>query len=253
MDTIIKIKNLNFSYSKTGNKVLDNINLSIKRGEIFGIIGPTGAGKSTFMLHLNAILKGEGEVLIDDILIGKKTEKQVREKVGIVFQNPDNQLFCPTVFEDIAFGLFNSGFNKEEVKIKVDQILKKHDLTRLRDTSSHHLSYGEKKRISLACILAMEPLILCFDEPFANLDYKTIFSLIEKIKQQNITRIIISQDILLALSICDRIAVMNSGKILSIDKPANLIKNTELLRQNHIDFTPYLNIIKKISSNPDPI
>lgn len=250
MDTIIRIQDLHFSYSRSTGKILDNINLSIQKGEVFGIIGPTGAGKTTLLLHLNGILKGEGEISVAGLKINKKTEREVRQKVGIVFQNPDNQLFCPTVYEDIAFGLLNNGLNRDEVQTKVDRILDKYQLTRLKDRSSHHLSFGEKKRISLACILAMEPKILCFDEPFANLDYQTIFTLIDTIRSLPITRIIISQDILLALSICDRLAVMNRGRIQTVDTPAGLIRNREILKKNQIDFTPYLELIGHLPGQP---
>ena len=242
---IINIKNLNFSYSSE-KPVLKNIDLNIKRGEIFGIIGPTGAGKSTLLLHLNAILKGEGEIRVDNIPVNEKTGKKVREKVGIVFQNPDNQLFCPTVFEDIAFGLYNSGFKKEEVNTRVDKILEKLNLTALKNLSSHHLSFGEKKRVSLASILVMEPEILCFDEPFANLDYNSIYTIIREIRRLDITRIIISQDILLALSLCDRVAVMHQGEVIRADSAKGIAKDRPLLTKIGIDYQPYLNIIKEI-------
>lgn len=247
MESIIKIKNLNFSYS-SGNPVLKNINLDIKKGEIFAIIGPTGAGKSTLLLHLNGILKGGGELLVDNIPVTGKSEKVVREKVGIVFQNPDNQLFCPTVFEDIAFGLYNSGFKKEEVKVRVNKILEKLNLLELKDLSSHHLSFGEKKRVSLASILVMEPEILCFDEPFANLDYNSIFTIIREIRRLDITRIIISQDILLALSLCDRAAVMHKGEVIRVASARSTAQDRTLLKEIGIDYQPYLDIINKINS-----
>jgi cobalt/nickel transport system ATP-binding protein len=245
MENVINIKKLSFSYS-SGKPVLNNINLDIKKGEIFGIIGPTGAGKSTLLLHLNGILKGDGDLIVDNIPVTGKTEKEVREKVGIVFQNPDNQLFCPTVFEDIAFGLYNSGFDKEEVTDRVNKILKKLNISELKDLSSHHISFGEKKRVSLASILVMEPEILCFDEPFANLDYSSIDTIIKEIRRLDITRIIISQDILLALSLCDRIAVMYRGEIIRVAPAKSIAKDRGFLKEIGIDFQPYLDIIKKI-------
>ncbi|MFC2156163.1 energy-coupling factor ABC transporter ATP-binding protein [Acidobacteriota bacterium] len=244
---IINIQNLNFSYSSE-KPVLKNIDLDIKKGEIFGIIGPTGAGKSTLLLHLNGILKGKGEIQVDNIPVSEKTENEVREKVGVVFQNPDNQLFCPTVFEDIAFGLFNSGLKKEEVYTRVDKILEKLNLTELKNLSSHHLSFGEKKRVSLASILVMEPEILCFDEPFANLDYNSIYTIIREIRRLDITRIIISQDILLALSLCDRVAVMHRGEIIRVESAKDIAKDRPVLTKIGIDYQPYLNIIKDIAN-----
>jgi len=245
MEKIIVIKNLDFSYPGS-TPALRNINLEIRQGELFGLIGPTGAGKSTLLLHLNGLLKGTGEVWVDGTLVSEKSERQVREKVGIVFQNPDNQLFCPTVFEDIAFGLFNSGFSRDEVITRVDHILQKMNLAPLKNLSAHHLSYGEKKRISLASILVMEPQILCLDEPFANLDYSSIFNLIQEIRRLTITRIIISQDILLALSLCDRIGVMHQGELICVDTAARVAKDHALLQSIGIDYRPYLDIVGKI-------
>ncbi len=248
MEKIIVIKNLDFSYP--GSKpVLRNINLEIRQGELFGLIGPTGAGKSTLLLHLNGLLKGTGEVWVDGTQVTEKSERQVREKVGIVFQNPDNQLFCPTVFEDIAFGLFNSGFSRDEVITRVDHILQKMNLAPLKNLSAHHLSYGEKKRISLASILVMEPQILCLDEPFANLDYSSIFNLIREIGRLAITRIIISQDILLALSLCDRIGVMHQGELICVDTAERVAKDHALLQSIGIDYRPYLDIVGKVFSH----
>jgi cobalt/nickel transport system ATP-binding protein len=243
MENIITIKNLNFSYPD-GHKALTDINLEIKKGEIFGIIGPTGAGKSTLLQHLNGILKGEGDIFVDDTRIEKKNEKIIREKVGIVFQNPDDQLFCPTVYEDIAFGLFNLGFNAEEIDKKITGILEKMNLTSLKGLSSHHLSFGEKKRVALATILVMNPRVIALDEPFANLDYRNILNIIEMIRELRITRVIISQDILLALSICDRIALLDKGKIVMTGVPGDIAAERETLVKAGLDFKPYVDLIK---------
>ncbi len=244
MENIITIKHLNFTYHD-GHQALKEINLKIKKGEIFGIIGPTGAGKSTLLQHLNGILKGVGEIFINGVKIEKKNEKTIREKVGIVFQNPDDQLFCPTVYEDIAFGLFNLGFKPEEVDKKVKNILKKMDISHLKDLSSHHLSFGEKKRVALATTLVMNPEVIALDEPFANLDYKSVLNTIKMIKNLSLTRVIISQDILLALSICDRIALLNAGKIIKVGSPEEVANDHEILSETGLDFIPYLELIKK--------
>jgi cobalt/nickel transport system ATP-binding protein len=243
-ENIITIKELNFSYPD-GHRVLTGINLEIRKGEIFGIIGPTGAGKSTLLQHLNGILKGEGEIVVDGIKIDKKSDAKIKEKVGIVFQNPDDQLFCPTVYEDIAFGLFNLGFKPVEIDEKVHDILAKMNLSHLKDLSSHHLSFGEKKRVALATTLVMNPLVIALDEPFANLDYKSILTLIEMIENLPLTRVIISQDILLALSICHRIAILDHGKIIKVGASEAIAHDHDILSQSGLDFLPYLQIIKK--------
>lgn len=243
-ENIITIKDLNFTYHD-GHRALSDVNLEIKRGEVFGIIGPTGAGKSTLLQHLNGILKGDGEIVVDSVKIEKKNDALIKEKVGIVFQNPDDQLFCPTVYEDIAFGLFNLGFNREEIDGKISDILEKMNLVHLKDMSSHHLSFGEKKRVALATTLVMNPLVIALDEPFANLDYKSILNIIEMIRNLPLTRVIISQDILLALSICDRIALLDGGKIIKVASPGEIASDHETLSRTGLDFVPYLEIIKK--------
>lgn len=235
---------MNFSYPD-GHHALTDINLEIRKGEIFGIIGPTGAGKSTLLQHLNGILKGAGEIIVDGIKIDKKSDATIKEKVGIVFQNPDDQLFCPTVYEDIAFGLFNLGFKPTEIDEKIHDILAKMNLANLKDLSSHHLSFGEKKRVALATTLVMNPLVIALDEPFANLDYKSILTIIEMIENLPLTRVIISQDILLALSICQRIAILDKGKIIKVGASETIARDHDLLSQSGLDFLPYLQIIKK--------
>ena len=244
MEPIITIRNLNFSYPD-GHQALTGINLEIRKGEIFGIIGPTGAGKSTLLQHLNGILQGEGEIRVDNLSIRKKTEKKIREMVGIVFQNPDDQLFCPTVYEDLAFGLFNLGFGPVDIEKKVSAVLEKMNLSHLRDLSSHHLSFGEKKRVALATILVMNPRVIALDEPFANLDYKSVLNIIAIIRDLDLTRIIISQDILLALSICHRIALLDQGKILKVALPGEIAADHETLSRTGLDYHPYVELIKK--------
>jgi len=241
---IIQIRHLDFTYSD-GHCALKDITLQVGRQEVFGIIGPTGAGKSTLLQHLNGILTGDGDVWIDNIPVNEKNAPLIREKVGIVFQNPDDQLFCPTVYEDIAFGLFNLGFNRQEVEQKVSSILEQMNLTHLRELSSHHLSFGEKKRVALATTLVMNPQVLALDEPFANLDYKSMMTIIEMIRKLPLTRVIISQDILLALSICDRIAILNHGRTVKIAVPSEIARDHHALSEAGLDYKPYLELIKR--------
>jgi cobalt/nickel transport system ATP-binding protein len=243
-ENIIQIKQLNFSYAD-GHQALKDITLDIRRGEVFGIIGPTGAGKSTLLQHLNGILIGQGEILVDDEKIAKDNSKSIRQKVGIVFQNPDDQLFCPTVYEDIAFGLINLGFNKQEIEQKTADMLDRMELSHLRDLSSHHLSFGEKKRVAIATTLVMNPQIIALDEPFANLDYKSILNIIAIIRALTLTRVIISQDVLLTLSICDRIAILDHGKIVKVAFPQEIADDQAALSGAGLDFRAYLDLIKR--------
>ncbi len=244
MESVIQIRNLSFSY-QGGKKVLDGINLDIFRGEVLGIIGPTGAGKSTLLHHLNGILKGEGRIVVDGITLGKETEKMVRARVGLVFQNPDDQLFCPTVFEDVAFGLYNLGMKKEKVEERVSEILGRLNLGPYRDLSAQHLSFGEKKRVAFATVLAMEPAIIGLDEPFANLDYASVLNIIQLIERMEATRIVISQDILHAFVFCQRIAVLHRGRILKVGTPAEIAAEVDLLEEIGLDYRHYLKAIKR--------
>lgn len=243
-ENIISIRDLNFTYHD-GHRALTGVNLDIKKGEIFGIIGPTGAGKSTLLQHLNGILRGEGEIFVENVKIDRNNDALIKEKVGIVFQNPDDQLFCPTVYEDISFGLYNLGFKGEEIDARVNDILEKMNLTHLKDLSSHHLSFGEKKRVALATTLVMNPSVIALDEPFANLDYKSMLNIIGMIKELPLTRVIISQDILLALSICHRIALLDKGKIIKVASPDEIASDQNILSRSGLDYVPYLDIIKK--------
>ncbi len=244
MEQIITINDLNFSYHD-GHKALSSINLDIRKGEVFGIIGPTGAGKSTLLQHFNGILQGDGDITVDGTPINSKNDKIIKTKVGIVFQNPDDQLFCPTVYEDISFGLFNLGLEPATIDQKVNEILETMNLSHLKDLTSHHLSFGEKKRVAIATTVAMNPLVLALDEPFANLDYRSILNITEIIKGLPLTRIIISQDILLALSICNRIAILNKGQIVKIASPEEIAADHKTLAACGLDFGPYLDLIRK--------
>jgi cobalt/nickel transport system ATP-binding protein len=146
MQKIIEIKELSYSYPD-GTTALKNINLDLFEGETLGIIGPNGAGKSTFLLHLNGLLRGKGQVKVADLEVNDKNLKKIRSKVGMVFQDPDSQLFMPTVFEDVAFGPMNMGLSKDEVENAVTEALTKVDMLKSIKRLSHHLSFGEKKRI----------------------------------------------------------------------------------------------------------
>ena len=167
---MIELKDVYFSYS--GREVLRGITLTIQRGELFGFLGPNGAGKSTLLLHLNGILRPKkGRNLVDG-LDPAKNPREVRRKVGIVFQDPNDQLFSPTVFEDGAFGPYNLGLRGEELREKVLWALEKVGMLGYAERETKELSFGEKKRVAIATVLAMEPEIMVFDEPFANLDFR---------------------------------------------------------------------------------
>ncbi|GAF95723.1 unnamed protein product, partial [marine sediment metagenome] len=216
----VEIKNLSFAYGK--DSALKNVSLKIRSGERFGIIGPSGAGKSTLLLHLNGILSGDGEVKIDGLPVIKESLPEIRRKVGLVFQNPDDQLFNPTVEEDVAFGPLNLGLSREEVEARVRETLKQMNLEGFETKTSHHLSYGEQKRVALATVLAMQPEVVAFDEPFSNLDPAMVKHLIEIIESLDATVILVSQQILPVMACCHRLAILKDGQVIRVGTPAEL-------------------------------
>lgn len=229
----VEIKNLNFAYPD-GTRALKNINMQIETGDSVGLIGPNGAGKTTLLLHLNGILRGDGEVKIFNTLVNKKSLKEVRKKVGLVFQDPDDQLFMPTVFDDVSFGPINLGFAKEKVMEKVKEALKMVEMENFIDKSPHHLSFGEKKKISLATVFSMDPEILALDEPSSNLDprgKREIVKILEEIKE---TKIIATHDLEIINLLCQRVILMYQGEIITEGDTEIILKNKELLEKYYL-------------------
>ncbi|MFO7615482.1 MAG: energy-coupling factor ABC transporter ATP-binding protein [Bacteroidales bacterium] len=245
MPSRIKIEDLSYSY-KPGREVLKDIRLEIDAGEKFGIIGPMGAGKSTLLLHLNGILTGKGRVMIDNLEVCKRNLPVIRKKVGIVFQNPEDQLFNPTVEEDVAFGPLNFGFRKEEARSMIDQALDEMNLKGYENRISHHLSMGEKKRVAIATVLAIRPEVIAFDEPFTSLDPTMINQMVDIIKALKSTVVIVSQSFLPLVACCERIAVMNNGKITAVGPTLSILKNESLLLENGIDLSLYRMICREL-------
>lgn len=230
----IEIKNLNFSYPDS-TIALKNISFSVLSGETCGIIGPNGAGKSTLLLHLNGIFRGNGQVIIFGEKIQKNNLKEIRSKVGVVFQDPNDQLFMPTIFDDIAFGPLNFGMKQEEINRKVNKILKNMGLEDLEKKPSHHLSSGERKKASLATVLVLEPEILIFDEPTVSLDPGTRRMFIDLFKEIKGTKIIASHDIDMIYETCSRIILMDNGKIIKEGSTYNILKNEKLLKNHNLE------------------
>ncbi len=245
----VSIRDLTFSYEE-GRDVLSGIELEIRQGERFGIIGPSGAGKSTLMLHLNGILLGRsGSVVIGNTIVEKDNLSSIRQKVGLVFQNPDDQLFNPTVEEDVAFGPLNMGLRNDEAATRVREALREMNLEGFEGLSSHHLSYGERKRVALATVLAMRPDIVAFDEPFSNLNPAMVEQLIGIVKGLEATVIIVSQSIIPVLAACERVAVLNEGAIVAVGPVAEIAAERELLRDCGLDFHFYCEICRTLERN----
>lgn len=222
----IEIKNLFYRYPD-GTEALKGINLEFNHGDSVAIVGGNGAGKSTLLLHLNGSLRASsGEVRIGNLPVSDKTLSLIRRSVGMVFQDPDDQLFMGTVYDDVAFAPFNLGLSEDEISRRVENALALVGLSHLKGKQPHRLSVGEKKRIAIATVLSGEPDILVLDEPTANLDPSARRRLIEILKGFTHTKIIATHDISLAFEIATKIIVMNDGLVRADSTPQKLIKDS---------------------------
>lgn len=231
---VLRIHDLHFSYPD-GHAALHGVNLSLGRGDKAALVGPNGAGKSTLMLHLNGILSGRGELSVAGLPVIEKNLPQIRAAVGLVFQNPDDQLFSPTVFEDVAFGPLHMGFPEDEVRARVESALARVRMSDYRDRLSHHLSVGEKKRIAIATVLSMNPQMLVLDEPSAGLDPRARRTLINLLKELDITMLVSTHDLALAREIFPRMIIMDHGQIAADGPTAELLENDELLEAHGLE------------------
>jgi cobalt/nickel transport system ATP-binding protein len=231
---MIKIRGLSYCYHD-GTVALSGIDLDITSKESVGIIGPNGAGKTTLLLHLNGILKGSGEVVIDGLKVEEKNLAKIRSRVGLVFQDPDSQLFMPTVFEDVAFGPLNMGLAQDKIASCVDRALGEVDMLYARERMAHHLSFGEKKRVSIATVLSMEPKILALDEPTSNLDPKHRRSLIKLVQKLELTKIIATHDLNLVLEVCSRVIILDGGRIAADGPAREILSNKQLLESHSLE------------------
>lgn len=228
---IIKIEDLSFTYPD-GRNALKNIDLSIMTGEKIGIIGSNGAGKSTLIFHLNGIFSGNGAIHINEMLINKENLKKIRSIVGIVFQDPDDQLFSPTVLDDVAYGPIYQGIKQELVVERVEAALAAVQMQGFEKRAPFHLSVGEKKRIAIASVLAMQPEILVLDEPSAGLDPKARRELIELLSTFPQTLIVASHDLDLVKKLTKRTIILSSGKITAAGITDDILSNQEILAKN---------------------
>jgi len=246
--TSVSIRGLSFAYPG-GRTALDNVSLEIAAGERLGIIGASGAGKSTFLLHLNGVhLPTSGGIAVGGVAVGPGTLRDIRSRVGIVFQNPDDQLFTPTVEEDVAFGPLNMGCAPGEVRDRVTEALAQMRLENYGNRGTHELSHGEKRRVALATVLAMRPQVIGFDEPFANLDPGMVEQLIEVIRGLAATVVVISQEIIPVVACCERIAVFHNGHVAAVGPALEIAANRPLLAECGIDFHYQAEVWRKLTS-----
>ena len=232
---IVQARDLQFTYPD-GTTGLAGVSFRITHGESVALVGANGAGKSTLLMHLNGcLLPTQGTVQVGDLPVTKKTCAAIRRSVGMVFQDSDDQLFMPTVFEDVAFGPMNLGLSDEEVEPVVLQALQRVDAQHLKDRPPYKLSVGEKRRVAIAAVLAMSPDILVMDEPSSSLDPKTRRELIELLQTFEHTKIIATHDLDLAIQLCPRTVVLGQGKVLADGPTADIFADEVLLAQSRLE------------------
>lgn len=232
---IIEVIDLNYSYPD-GTEALRGISFTLLHGESVALIGGNGAGKSTLLMHMNgSLIPNQGEIRIGHTPVVKSTLDSIRRTVGMVFQNPEDQLFMPTVQDDIAFGPMNLGLPPEEVEQRVTHALREVNLEHLRHKSPYRLSSGEKRSIAIATVLAMEPDVLIMDEPSANLDPSSRRILIRQLQSFQHSKIIATHDLELVLDVCERTLILKEGKIVADGATHELLQNKELLESCHLE------------------
>jgi cobalt/nickel transport system ATP-binding protein len=224
----IEIESLTFSYPD-GHEALSDVSLVIKPCEKVALVGPNGAGKSTLILHMNGILSGSGSVQVCGMKVGKETLGRVRAMVGLVFQSPDDQLFSPRVYDDVAYGPLYQGLPMQTVQERVEESLAAVAMSGYAQRISHHLSMGEKKRIAIATVLSMKPEVLVLDEPTAGLDPRARRSLINLLDELPLTMLVSTHDMPLVKDLFPRMVILDQGRIVA-DGPTNvLMEDRELL------------------------
>ena len=231
---VLTVKDLHFSYPD-GHAALHGVSLKLCNGDKVALVGPNGAGKSTLMLHLNGILGGHGEVEVAGQRLTRENLPAIRAMVGLVFQNPDDQLFSPTVFEDVAFGPLHMGLPEADVRARVDAALEAVRMSSYRDRLSHHLSVGEKKRIAIATVLSMNPSLLILDEPSAGLDPRARRTLINLLRELPITMLVSTHDMKLVQELFPRTIVMDEGRVVADGLTHDILEDETLLTAHGLE------------------
>ncbi|NBP21815.1 MAG: ATP-binding cassette domain-containing protein [Actinobacteria bacterium] len=237
-DKSLEISDLAYAYPD-GNQALFGVNLSINRGERVALLGPNGAGKTTLVLHLNGIIPTiQGRVSVaGEIVDGKNAEsiKSIRHKVGIVFQDPDDQLFMPTVGQDVAFGPYNAGLRGSQLESAVRQALELVGMSEFIDRPPHHLSFGQRRRVAVATVLAMKPAILVMDEPSSNLDPAARRELAEIITSLDITLLMVTHDLPFAYELCQRAVILSAGVVAADGPIKSVLSDSNLLKAHRLE------------------
>ena len=218
-----------------GTIAVDHLNLKIQPGEHLAIIGANGAGKSSLILSMVGVIPGSGQIHVDGVELNKKSLTEIRKKVGVVFQNPDDQLFLPTIYDDVAFGPRNLGMDEESVRYRVEDRMKLLHISHLRNKSALKLSGGEKRMAAMATVLAMKPDVMVFDEPTAFLDPKSRRNLIRVLQKLPHTMLIATHDLTFAAEVCPRCILLKEGKLFADGQAEDLLYNKELMEAADVE------------------
>jgi len=241
----LEVSGLAYAYPD-GNQALYGVNLSINQGERVALLGPNGAGKTTLVLHLNGIIPTmQGQVRVAGELVDSKNAesiKSVRHKVGVVFQDPDDQLFMPTVGQDVAFGPYNSGLRGIELEKAVTEALELVGMSEFIDRPPHHLSFGQRRRVAVATVLAMKPEILVMDEPSSNLDPAARRELAEIITSLDVTLLMVTHDLPFAYELCQRAVILSAGVVAADDEISSVLANKQLLNAHRLELPKGFNL-----------
>ena len=238
MTPAIEVRGLAFAYPD-GRQALFGVDLEVQPGERVALLGPNGAGKTTLALHLNGILTaGAGSVHVGGVPVTKEHLRDVRRRVGIVFQDPDEQLFMPTVGQDVAFGPANLGLRGDELATRVAQALDAVGMSDVADRAPHHLSFGQRRRVAVATVLAMEPDVLVLDEPSSNLDAAARREPADVLRSLTLTPLVITHDLPYALELCPRSLVIDGGRIVADGATRDLLADDHLMAAHRLEL-PY--------------
>lgn len=238
MSKYLEISNLTYEYPD-GYKALNEISFDLEEGDSLGILGPNGAGKTTLILHLNGILgELDGSIKLNNVEFVEDNLAEIRKTVGVVFQDPDDQLFMPTVLEDVMFGPKNFGFSEEASRENAEEALKMVGMNDYQEKAPHHLSFGQKRKVAIASVLASKPQLLVLDEPSSNLDHSSRRELIDILLSLEISIVLVTHDLPMALEICPKSIVVNSGLITENGKTIDLLTNNKVMRENRLEL-PY--------------
>jgi len=237
LSCVLELRNLCHSYPN-GVEALRGVSMTVRAGERVGVLGPNGAGKSTLILHLNGILPSNGEVLVCEKPISSRTLPEIRRQIGLVFQNPDDQLFMPTVFDDVAFGLRCMRVPESEVRARVEDALATVGLPGLGDREPHQLSVGQKRRATLAGVLVLDARILVLDEPTAGLDPRGRRGLLDLLASLDRTLILATHDLDAAAELCTRAVILDEGMVVADGPAEEVMSDAALLREHGLEEPP---------------